>query len=361
MAIHRLVLWGPGQVGRAVLRAALADPRFDVIAVKARKERPDGIHGVPVVTTRQDVLDLAPDCVVLTPGASTIFRGLDDDVIALLEAGINVVSTVAYHSPAARNWASSQRATAAQLLEACQHGGATLHGTGVHPTFMVERVVLTLAQALDEVDHIRFVEAADFSGAPDTMWGGLSALGLGQPLEDLTDDHPVACGGDLYYGDVITNVAEALWGAGPDDVRVERSFRGVPADRDVTVAGTPVVAGTAGAVHLVHRGYLDDRLVFTNEECWYLRDACTYRGDDLPFGGFQAGASYTAEITGQPAALRTQIEFDPIGHGTDPITTGSVRAVLAAIIPVCEANPGVLVDDVRPRYRPATTIRYRAR
>lgn len=354
MTVRRIVIWGPGQVGRAILRATLADPRFEVLAVKARRPRPDGLHGAPVVTTVDAVLDLAPDCVVLSPAAAAIFHGLDDDVVALLEAGINVVSTAAYHSPAARNWASAGRASAERLVEACERGAATLHGTGVHPTFMVERVVLTLAQALDHVEHIRFVEAADFSGAPDSMWGGLSALGLGKPIDEITADHPVARGGDLYYGDVITNVAEALFDARPEDVRVERSFRGVPTEREVTVAGTTIASGTAGAVHLVHRGYLDDRLFFTNEECWYLRDACAFRGDDLPFGGFRTGASYTAEITGSPAAVRTQIEFDPVERGTDPITNGSVRAVMAAIGPVCDAEPGILVDDSRTRFRHVT-------
>lgn len=348
---HRIVIWGPGQVGRSVLRSALSDPSFEVLAIKARRERPDGIRGVPVVTTTDAVIELEPDCVVLTPAAITIYKGLDDDVMALLDAGINVVSTTAYHSPSAVNFMSSKRATATQLIDAAERGGATLHGTGVHPTFMVERVIMTLAQAMHEVEHIRFVEAANFSGAPDTMWGGLGALGLGKPLDEVGPDHPVAMGGDIYYGDVIVNVAEALFDAAPDDVRVERSYRGVPTDRDVMIGSTEIAAGTAGAVHLVHRGYLGDHHFFTNEECWYLGDAVTYRGDDLPFGGFKGDASYTAEITGSPTPMRLQIEFDPTTGGPDPITTGSVRAVLAAIPAVIEAEPGILVDDVRPHYR----------
>lgn len=350
----RIAIWGPGQVGRAVLRAALREPVFDVVAVKGRRERPDGLHGIPVTTSKDAILELRPDCVVMTPAASAIYRGLDDDVIDLLEHGSNVVSTAAYHSPLARNWASGKRAPVERLLEACQRGGTTLHGTGVHPTFMVERVVLTLAQLLDEVEYIRFIEAADFSGAGE-MWGGLAALGFGQPVESIGAEHPVARGGDLYYGDVIVNVAEALHGASADDVRVEREYRALPATRDTTLGDLTIAAGTTGAVHLLHHGYLGDRRFFTNEECWYLRDACTFRGDDLPFGGFSTGSSYTVEIHGEPTVLRSQIELEHTGTGPDPITNGSVRAVLAAIPAVCTAEPGLLVDDARPRYRHLAT------
>ena len=236
-------------------------------------------------------------------------------------------------------------------MDACRRGNATLHGTGVHPTFMVERLALTMCQLMDEVRHVRFVEAADFSGAPDDMWGGFSALGLGLDVREITDTHPVAMGGDIYYGDVIGNVAHALYGAAATDVRVERSFRGVPCERDVIVGNTTVRAGTAGAVHLVHRGCLGDRHFFTNEECWYLREACECRGEDLPCGNVRKGASYTIEIDGDPANLRSQIELAPSGGGTDPITNGSVRALLAAIPAACEADQGILFDDVTPHYR----------
>lgn len=348
---YRVGVWGPGHVGRAVIRAVQADPAFDLEIVKARRDKERPFTGVAVTTSKDDVLALGLDCVVVTPAAVAVFKGLDDDVIDLLESGTNVVSTAAYHNPWMPNWAAGNRASAERLLEACRAGGTTLHGTGVHPSFMVERLVLTLCQAVDTVRHVRFVEAANFQGAPGDMWGGLAAMGFGVELDRLTADHPVAMGGDLYYGDVIGNVARELFGADPSEVRLERSFRGVPAASDVPVGNETIRAGTAGAVHLVHRGYLGDDHFFTNEECWYLRDACTFRGDDLPFGGFGTDAGYTIEITGDPADVRTQIEFGPTRRGTDPITTGSVRAVLAAIPAVCRAEPGILFDDVSPHYR----------
>src|SRR5262249_4236942 len=51
------------------------------------------------------------------------------------------------------------RATAARLLQACWTGHSSLHGTGVHPTFIVERLLMRMCYALSHVSHIRFVEA----------------------------------------------------------------------------------------------------------------------------------------------------------------------------------------------------------
>ncbi|MEZ5253438.1 MAG: hypothetical protein R2689_06200 [Microthrixaceae bacterium] len=347
----RIGVWGPGHVGRAVIRALQEDPRFDLEIVKARRDKQRSFSDVAITTSKDEVISLGLDCVVVTPSAAAVFKGLDDDVIDLLESGTNVVATAAYHNPWMQNWASGGRASARRLLEACKAGAATLHGTGVHPSYMVERLVLTMCQPLDSVSHIRFVEAANFQGAPGDMWGGLGAMGFGVDIDEIGPQHPVAAGGDLYYGDVIGNVARELFDADPAEVRVERSYRGIPAEQDVVIGNETIRRGTAGAVHLVHRGYLGDHHFFTNEECWYLRDAVTFRGDDLPFGGFTTSASYTIEITGEPANLRSQLEFQPTLKGRDAITNGSVRAVLAAIPAVCAAEPGILVDDSAPSYR----------
>ncbi|UOG23309.1 hypothetical protein MTX80_10895 [Gordonia amicalis] len=141
-----------------------------------------------------------------------------------------------------------------------------------------------------------------------------------------------------------------MYGADSAEVRVETSLRGLPAERDAQIGATTIRKGTTAALHLTHRGYLGDHHFFTNEECWYLASELVYRGDDLPFGGFTSPIAYTLVISGEPAEMRTQLEFG-IGSGhTNPITTASVRAVLDAVPAVVEADPGILVDDVGPHY-----------
>ncbi|MEO9329709.1 hypothetical protein [Gordonia aurantiaca] len=374
----RIAVWGPGEVGGAVVRAAVEDPGFEVVGALVHNPKKEGRDvgelsrtepiGVLATRDRDAIKALDVDCVVVTPAPAAVFKGLDDDVIDLLESGKNVVATAAYHNVSMPNWMSPFRRSPQRLLAACHTGGATLHGTGVHPTFIVERLAMTMAKAMSSVSHVRSVEAVDFSRA-GAMWGGLEALGFGSDLDCLGPDSPVAKGGDLYYGDLTGNVAHALYGADSSRVRVETSLRGLPAPHDAQIGSTTIAKGTAAALHLTHRGYLGDHHFFTNEECWYLASVPTeparsapgedvvYRGDDLPFGNFTSPIAYTLVLSGEPAEMRAQLEFG-IGTGhTNPITTASVRAVLDAVPAVVAAEPGILVDDVGPHYRHDDRVR----
>lgn len=363
----RIIIWGPGEVGGAVARAAHRRPGVEIVGAKVFSERKHGADlgelvglgpiGVTATTSREEVLALDADCVVVTPRADVLGAKLDDDVIALLESGKNVISTASYHNVTMPNWLSAGRAPVPRLVEACRTGGTTLHGTGVHPTFMVERVAMTMARALSEVTHVRCVEAVDFSSAGD-MWGGLRRLGFGSDPATVDGKAPLALFGDLYYGDLTGNVAHHLYGAGMDEVRVEHDLRGLPArERFQTRSGFTVEAGRTAALHMTHRGYLGDHHFFTNEECWYLGEANAYRGDGLPFPdpADPGPINYTIEITGEPGVIRTRLAFEnnPAGANpdrTNPITGASVQAVLDALPAVCAAAPGILVDDPRPHY-----------
>ncbi|MFE3193587.1 hypothetical protein ACFXHA_31620 [Nocardia sp. NPDC059240] len=414
---YRLIIWGPGEVGGAVLRAAHASDDFEIVGVKVFSPHKDGRDagelvgigpiGVRATRSKAEILALDADCVIMAPLPTAIFEGLDDDVIALLESGKSVVTTAAYHNVAMPNWYNSAhspsarlramartrgvarsnsertalrvaraltglrrldfltdpfltglaaqrfpaRAGAERIVRACETGNSALHGTGVHPTFMVERQLMRLCQPLTEVSHIRFVEALDFSLAPEGMWGGLDYFGFGHDPAEIDDEWVLAKAGDFYYGDLTGNVAHALYGAMPEDVRVTRSLRGIPARSDIQVGSTVIKAGSVAVMHMTHRGYLGDHHFFTNEESWYLTPENAYYGDDLPFGNFPDHGGYTFEITGEPATIRGQIATSTLRGALNPITVMSVNALLAAVGPACTAAPGVLIDDPSPKYR----------
>lgn len=453
---YRVVIWGPGEIGGAVTRAALQRDDIEIVGAKAfspHKNGKDlgelvgiGAIGVKATTSKEAIKALRPDCVIVTPQPRAIVEGLDNDVIELLESGINVITSAAYHNVTMPNWlVSSQtptallrevaattgmarnrieeiafglnarlmkasqrgplqqllprvldpvlapvlnrampfRATPHKLQAACMRGGSSLHGTGVHPTFMAERIGIQLASLLQEPHHMRFIEAADFSYMPDGMWGGLSSLGFGKPVQELDARYQIARGGDFYYGDVTGNVAHLLFGAANEQVRLERTFTALPAKRDFKVGSIEIKQGCAAALHMVHKGYIGNHHFFTNEECWYLGPEVEFRGEQLPFGNFQTPISYTVEVTGKPSTLRMQLSMDGTGQAADmlanadissadlrcqlgqamrqagvtnPITNATAMAILDAVGPVCEARPGVVIDDIQPGFRCRTCV-----
>jgi hypothetical protein len=359
---YRLIIWGPGEVGGAVARAAHARPEFEIVGAKVFSAGKDGRDlgelvglgpiGVRATTSKDEILATEADCVIVTPRAA-FGPELDADVIDLLESGKNVISTASYHNAAMPNWLSATRPPASRLLQACRTGGVSLHGTGVHPTFMVERLAMTMTHAVADVTHLRCVEAVDFAAAPEGMWGGLHKLGFGRDPASISGRSPLAMFGDLYYGALAGNVAHALHGADMSEVRVEHDLRGLPAkERLRTRSGFVVEAGTVAALHMTHRGYLGDRHFFTNEECWYLGEANAYRGDDLPFDGADGAGpiNYVIEIRGGNANLRTRLAFEPTARG-NPVTDASVLTILDAVPAICAAEPGILIDDSSPRYK----------
>jgi 4-hydroxy-tetrahydrodipicolinate reductase len=317
---YRVILWGLGDVGNAVMQAARADPRFEVIAIASRGE----------------LLTAEADCAVVTTDPMTPSSDVDAVVLALLESGKNVVSTAADNLPASR------------LREACQRGGASIHRIGFHATLMISRMVMTMVQGLSAVRHIRIIEALDLSSTPERRREA-AALGFGRDAAGFDGDSFPASAGNLAH--VIATVARDLYAAAATDVRIERSCRRIPGDRAFEIEGGPVIeAGTVAAICTIHRGYFDDRHFFTSEQWRYLGAENAHHGDDLPYGGFRGPASYAVQIRADPADLESQWDLEPAGT-EDPVSSGCARMILDAIGPVCEAEPGVLIEDPSPRYQ----------
>ncbi|MBX9920386.1 hypothetical protein [Mycolicibacterium frederiksbergense] len=359
MPRRRVIVWGPGEVGAAVIAGVLADRDLELVGVKAfnpAKEGRDagelvgvGPCGVLVTCSSEDLLTIDADVVVLSCAASALDQDLDADVIAMLQSGKNVIATVGYHHVARSNPMSKRRQSPQRLQQAALAGNASLYGAGVHPSYMTERVAMTLAAGLGDVEHIRTIEALDFSGAPADMWGGLAAIGFGSDPGSISSDNMLARYGDMYYGDTVANLAFSLTGS--DNVRIENQVFGRPATSRMELPTITIEEGTVGALHLVTKAFVGSACVATNEEVWFLGAPNAFRGDDLPFENWNQGlVAYTIEVSSKATKLRAQLEYELL-QLHNPVTQMSVRAVIDAIGPVCDAEPGVLIDDATPRVR----------
>jgi 4-hydroxy-tetrahydrodipicolinate reductase len=355
---YRVIVWGPGHIGGAALRELLLRPEFEVVGVKVYSESKDGVDigtlvgldpiGVAASTSRDKILALDADCVVFTPRPLDAAAN-DQDAVDILRSGKNMVTSWNYHYPEMRGGDLAER-----IEDACRQGGSTVLGTGVHPSFMVERMVMTLTGLMLDVDRIRFVEAVDVSGALAGMGPEIvTGVGFGRdPLTFGPDDIGTQLAGP-YYIDVIGYVGRHLFDAEPADIRIEHDFTGVAAEDTLELGWITIDRGMACSISHVHRGYIGDRLFFTNEEHWYLGPDKRYLGDGLvPFGGFSGESNYIVEVDGKPGRIEMQMDLDTTVDGDTPIITWcSVVPLIQSIVPVCHAQPGILHPDVRPHFK----------
>ncbi|WP_433603704.1 hypothetical protein ACQPXH_20405 [Nocardia sp. CA-135953] len=116
----RVIVWGTGEVAAATLTAAEHDPAVEVVG-----------HGLDDLA---EVLALESDCVLVAADAAPVLSGVaEEDVLALLECGRNVVCSGSPASPE-------------RLAEACELGAARGHTVGGHANPIAERVIPTLAR-----------------------------------------------------------------------------------------------------------------------------------------------------------------------------------------------------------------------
>ncbi|TCJ94935.1 hypothetical protein [Nocardia alba] len=154
---HKLIIWGPGDMGGQALRTALASPDFDVVGVKVFSPHKDGVDigelvglpavGVTATTDKQAILDLEADCVIHTPTTPALMKGADDDVIDLLESGKNVVSAASYHNVSMANWLTESRPPL-DILRTL----ATMRTTGAVPGPQERQAITALRWAMRAVD-----------------------------------------------------------------------------------------------------------------------------------------------------------------------------------------------------------------
>jgi hypothetical protein len=134
----RVVVWGPGVLGRALLREIVAKPELELVGVLAYNPDKDG-------KDVGELLGLAPldaDVVLHCPQNSSevsIDSDVTNEVVRILESGKNVISAIAYHWPRLHSAEFEHK-----LQAACHQGGTTLHSTGINPGFLNERLVVTL-------------------------------------------------------------------------------------------------------------------------------------------------------------------------------------------------------------------------
>jgi 2,4-diaminopentanoate dehydrogenase len=329
----RVVQWTTGNVGRRSVRAVVAHPGLELVgcyAWSADKVGRDagelcGIAPTGVVATNDvgALLALAPDCVVYNPKWPDI-----DELVGILEAGVNVVTTAAFITGHALG------AGRARVLDACERGASSIFGSGMNPGF-ANLLGIISAGICDRIDSITVTESVDSTGydSPETEL----PVGFARPIDD-PDLAATTEAGTAVFGDAVRLTADALR-IEIDTVRCEAEYAQTTEALDL--GSWHIDAGCVAGVAVSWQGIRDGRVVIALNARWR-------KGQHLePDWKIEHG--YIVDVQGRPC-VRTKLEvyppadFEAKSFG-DYMVLGMIMTSLPAVnaIPhVCATKPGIV-------------------
>jgi hypothetical protein len=329
----RVVQWTTGNVGQRSVRAVVGHPDLELVGCYAwSKDKVGtdvgelcGIDPVGVLAT-DDVdalLGLAPDCVVYNPMWQDV-----DELVRILEAGVNVVSTAAFINGLGLGPDRDR------LVDACERGRSSMFGSGINPGF-AELLSIVTANMCDRVDKITITESADTTlyDSPATEM----PAGFARPIDD-PDLPAMTAKGTAVFGEAVAMVADAL-GVELDDISCEAEYAQTTEDLDLGSWTIPAghVAGLAATWH----GRRDGRSIVELRVRW--KKGQTLEPD------WQIEDGYVIQVDGRPT-VRTRLDFLPppdfeATTFADFMVLGMIMTAMPAInaIPrVVAAPPGIV-------------------
>ncbi|MEE3328605.1 MAG: dihydrodipicolinate reductase [Myxococcota bacterium] len=186
---YRIIVWGSGFVGSAVLRNLIAHPNFEIAAVVVNAVEKDGLDlgeilgmpetGVRATRNSEEALALDADAVAyFGPNAMHAEVNLQN-LTAALRSGKNVVDT---SMGVFQNPARVDPALRARIEEACRDGASSFFSGGIDPGFGNDLFPLTLLGLCGRVDRVHTTEFIDAGTYPDQE--SLMGLGLARPTAE---------------------------------------------------------------------------------------------------------------------------------------------------------------------------------
>jgi hypothetical protein len=330
---RRVVQWTTGNVGRRSVIATLANPGLELVggyAWSADKVGRDlgelcGIEPIGITAT-DDVaalLALHPDCVLYNPKWPDV-----DELVRILEAGVNVVTTAAFITGHALGDDRHR------ILDACERGQSSIFGSGMNPG-LANLLGLVSAGLCDRIESISVLESVDSTGydSPDTEL----PVGFARPIDD-PELPAMTAHGTAVFGDAVRLMADAL-GLELDEVRCDAEYAQTTEDLDL--GSWSIAAGCVAGVAVSWLGIHDGREVVRLDARWR-------KGRHLD-PDWQIEHGYIVEVGGQPC-VRTKLEISPpadFGASSfrDFMVLGMIMTALPAVnaIPqVCAARPGIV-------------------
>ena len=354
----RVAVWGTGNVGRPAIRAVLAHRELELAAVIVSSSEKTGrdageIAGVaPAGITATDnwravLAQENLDALVYTANADT--RGAEAfmELLACLEAGVNVVSTAFYPLLYPD---CGMRAAVEPVQASCAKGRTSVFVSGIDPGWALDILPLLASGVCADIQEIRIQEIFNY-GLYDQPEVVRSVIGFGgdmQTLPRMLQETSLK----LVWEPMLRILSTALdYPLDSIETFVERR----PLEQAVEVDGMGTFeAGTQGAFRFEVRGIRNGNTRLVVEHITRIDDRCA---PDWPYPPLGQGC-HQVLIKGNPDLVLSvhghdRVEPGPAGGGNCTAANRIVNAIPA----VCAAAPGILSPLDLPAISGAAQLR----
>lgn len=340
----RVVVWSTGGVGSIAIDAIRVRPDLELAGVWVHSDEKVGRDagelagggpiGVSATNDADELIALAPDCVVYAASGPQRDAGAVPDYLKLLAAGINVVSTSstslvyppAYYSP---DWRD-------QMEEAAKAGNASFYASGIFPGFGSDQLALLLATQSKKIRCLTVTEVSlnDHYPVADVMVNG---MGFGRPL----DFEPLLKTPGFIEMAWRAPIHLMAAGLGVEVEEVRGTLDRCVTDRDIEVAFGTIEAGTCGAVSTRAAGVVNGREAIVVEHIIRMaRDVAPH------WLASEFDATYRVDIDGDPDIHCAMNVGAPEGRAAGQAAMAATAMRVVNAIPYVVAAPAGLLSSL---------------
>ena len=334
---YRVIQWCTGVVGSASLKHFIENPIFELVGVlvtnpeKVGKDAADLVGlstrtGVLATNDIEQIVALKADAVHFAPIVTDV-----EMICRLLRSGKNVVSPAGPFVPSKYFPAESDK-----IAAACEEGGVSYHGCGVHPGFSGDILPLTLTRLMNRIDHIQVIEFIDKDRNPMVY---TEMMGFGADADELLAKPRRAADTWRYFYQSLEMIATGL---GKQIEKVTSKFDVAKATQDIPYTlgagrsgGGVIKKGTVGGQHYEWTAWVEGKPLITYHFYWTMGEHVEPQWD--------IDSRYQVVIDGDPP-LEVRLMARPGADGVRPFLglqwTGLLGAT--ALPAVCEAKAGVV-------------------
>ncbi len=346
---YRVIQWATGSIGQISIRHFADNPDFELVGVLVTSQDKDGqdagkLAGIPplgitATTSIDQILALDADAVNYAPLYADV-----DDMARILRSGKNIVTPVGFVYPKAL-----EAAVVDKLEAACQDGGTSLFGAGIHPGFSGDLLPLVVSRLCTRIDQVVVQEVADLAPHPSHAMN-FGGLGFGRDPDDArANPSPLIHTMESIFKESMLLLADGL---GVTVEKMTTLFDVSVAKRDLVVASGEIPRGTVGGMRHEWITWSGGRPVIVFRSFWKM-------DDDLEPNWGYGTVKYSVMIEGVPSM---KVELEPTSkHPTgDEGYWGRIWTAMNAInaIPaVVAAGPGIKTHLDLPTIQPPSLVR----